>query len=258
MRDSKARFSDRVDSYSRFRPSYPRQVVELLSSRLGLEPPAPIADVGAGTGILTGLLLEAGYEVFAVEPNAAMRGAADAALSRHPRFHSVDGAAEATGLPGASVAAVTAAQAFHWFEVSATRNEFMRILRPGGVAMLIWNQRRADATPFLREYEAILRRHSPDYVNVSHKYQDAAALAAFFAPHEPRYERFEYVQAFDWDGLCGRVLSSSYVPTSGAEHDAIFADLRVAFDRGERDGIVRFEYDTDVYFGPVGEPPMGE
>lgn len=220
--------------------------------RLGLEPPAPIADVGAGTGILTGLLLEAGYEVFAVEPNAAMRRAADAALSRHPRYRSVEGAAEATGLPAASVAAVTAAQAFHWFEVTAARREFVRILRPGGAAVVIWNQRRTDATPFLHEYEAILRRHSPDYVNVSHKYQDATALAALFAPHAPQYERFEYVQSFDWDALCGRVLSSSYVPTSGPAHDAIFADLRAAFDRGQHAGIVRFEYHTDVYFGPVG------
>lgn len=129
-RDPTRRFSDRVENYVRYRPGYPRALLECLAREHGLDPAHAVADIGSGTGILSELLLRNGNAVFGVEPNAEMRAAAERLLRGQAKFHSVDGRAEATTLPTASVDWITAAQAFHWFDVSAARREFRRILRP--------------------------------------------------------------------------------------------------------------------------------
>src|ERR1700730_7113088 len=97
--DPTVRFTSRVDDYVRGRPSYPTETVRLLARECSLTPDSSIADVGSGTGLLSQLFLEAEYSVACVEPNLAMRAAADAYLGRFPKFVSIDGRAEATGLP---------------------------------------------------------------------------------------------------------------------------------------------------------------
>jgi SAM-dependent methyltransferase len=251
MVDPKERFSNRVDDYVRYRPSYPHALLDLLAKECGLGPGAAIADVGSGTGILTGLLLGYGADVIAVEPNAAMRAAAELALSKDERFRSVDGSAEATGLPAASVDLVTAAQAFHWFDPARARAEFARILRPGGAVALIWNQR-AD-TPFNRDYEAMLELFAPDYAHVRER--DRAAepkVRAFFAPQTPRFASFDSEQRFDEAGLRGRLASSSYAPPQGHPlHEPLLRRLGEIFAAHARDGAVTFAYDTVVWYGPI-------
>ena len=166
MLNSTERFSSRVENYVKYRPSYPAAVLQLLSMRCGLDATSTVADVGSGTGILTELLLETGAEVFAVEPNREMRAAAEKLLSDYGRFRSVDGTAEATTLQAACVDLVTASQAFHWFDVQKSRRELGRILRPRAWVALIWNERPMVAVPLLDEYDALLRRHAPDYDRV--------------------------------------------------------------------------------------------
>lgn len=157
------RFSDRVENYVRYRPSYPAAVLDVLREEIGLTPDWSIADVGSGTGISAALLLDNGNEVFAVEPNGPMRAAAEKLLAPYPKFHAVDGTAEATTLDARSVDAVVAAQAFHWFDPAAFGGECRRILKPNGWAVLLWNARRLDATPFLRGYEELLQKYGTDY-----------------------------------------------------------------------------------------------
>ena len=164
MRDPKRRFSDRVDDYVRFRPGYPRALLEFLERMCNLGLGRAVADIGSGTGIWTRLLLESGARVIGVEPNHAMRAAAEGDLGRNDRFVGVDGSAEATGLADASVDLVTSAQAFHWFEPTRTRAEFKRILKPRGAVALIWNQRKD--TPLNRDYEVMLERFAPEYAQV--------------------------------------------------------------------------------------------
>ena len=116
-------------------------------------------------------------------------------------------------MPDASVDFVVAGQAFHWFRPDETRIEFARILKPGGWAVLIWHDRNVDSTPFLRAYEAFVRRHSTDYDQVSHKYLASyAALERFFAPNQMKLIQQHNQQRLDFDGLRGRLLSSSYIP----------------------------------------------
>lgn len=247
---STERFSNRVADYVRYRPGYPLQLPGLLIEQAGLVPGDPVADIGAGTGILTRTLLSCGLRVCAVEPNAAMRMAADAALSGVPGYVSVDGNAEATGLPMASVKLVTAAQAFHWFDPPAARAEFGRILRPAGHVALIWNVRRLDGE-FAAGYETLLENHCPEYAEVSmHRHADEAVIARFYAP--ARYRRYDlgYRQSFDADGLRGRLLSCSYAPVAGTPgHAPMLAALDALFARCQHDGRIDFEYDTRVFIG---------
>jgi SAM-dependent methyltransferase len=242
------RFSNRVDNYIRYRPSYPREVVELLRAECGLTSSAIVADIGSGTGKLTELLLSHAKWVFAIEPNQEMREAGERLLQAHPNFASVNGTAEATTLPDHSVDVIVAGQAFHWFDRERTKAEFQRILKPGGYVALIWNDRQVDSTPFLVAYEALLRSLGTDYEQVNHRNIDAEKLRQFFGS-APHWKPFPYEQPFDFAGLKGRLLSSSYAPAEGEPGcDVMLAKLRTIFAAHQQDGQVAFRYDTVVYF----------
>jgi SAM-dependent methyltransferase len=251
MLNSTERFSSRVDNYVKYRPSYPAAVLELLSVRCGLAATSTVADVGSGTGILTELLVETGAEVFAVEPNRDMRAAAERLLSDYGRFRSVPGSAEATTLPNACVDLVTASQAFHWFDVQKSRRELGRILRPRGWVALIWNERPVEAMPLLDEYDALLRRHAPEYDRVRDLRADESKMRDFFG-RRPESAVFPNRQTFDYAGLEGRLMSSSYAPEAGhPQHEPMIAGLRELFERHRRAGKVLFPYRTLVYFGQL-------
>ena len=249
--DSVTRFTPRVDSYARYRPRYPQGAVDFLVATGALPPATAIADVGAGTGILTELLLRNGHTVYAVEPNAAMRAAAEGALGNLPGFHSVDGRAEATTLPVASVGLVTAAQAFHWFDPPAARAEFQRILTPGGRVALLWNDRAVEATAFMRAYEQLVDTFGTDFRQVCHNtVVDDEALRRFFSPAGYVEHQLPNAQPLDWEGLLGRATSTSYLPVPGAPgYDEMVAALRILFDRYATDGQVTMQYVTRVYVG---------
>jgi SAM-dependent methyltransferase len=251
--DPTTRFSDRVQDYVRWRPGYPPAVLEALRSDLGLRPAHVVADIGSGTGLLSRLLVENGNVVYGVEPNRAMAAVAEADLGPSGRFHSVDGRAEATGLGDRSVDLVTAGQAFHWFSVPESRTEFLRILRPGGGVALVWNLRRVDSTPFLRDYEAFLHRWSTDYEEVSAQYAKEESLRGLFGEAGWQERRFDSAQHFDLEGLRGRLLSSSYTPKEGdPRRSEMLAALPAVFEAHARDGHVAFEYDTRVFLGRLG------
>ena len=247
--DATTRFSSRVDDYVRHRPHYPPAVYDFLRVELGVRPPAVVADVGSGTGIFAGPLLEAGYEVYCVEPNGAMRAAAERLLGRHPLFHSVDGTAEATMLPTACADVAVAAQAFHWFDVAKAAAEFSRVLGPGAPAVLVWNTRRTRGSPFLEAYEGLLNEYGTDYAAVRHDRSDPGRLAAFFGSAFRRVA-FPNRQRLDLAGLRGRLLSSSYAPGPGhPRHAAMLAAAARLFDRFNDDGFVTIEYDTELSVG---------
>lgn len=246
------RFSDRVADYVRYRPGYPPEVTALLKRECGLVAGAAVADVGSGTGIFTAVLLGCGAEVWAVEPNEPMRRAAEGLLAENPRFHSVAGRAEATSLPAGSVDLVTVAQAFHWFDLGATRAEFARILRPGGKAALVWNDRRTGGSAIAEGYEAILQAHAIDYREVAHRRIGSAEFDRFFGCGRWRTAAFASHRDLDYESLRGRLLSASYAPRASSPASVPMLDaLRRLFDAHQKDGCVRMEYDTRVFWGPV-------
>ena len=252
--DPTKRFSSRVENYVKFRPDYPPGVLDVLRARCGLTTETVIADVGSGTGIFTRQLLAHGNTVYGVEPNEKMRAAAADFLAAFPRFHSVDGTAERTTLPDRSVGVITAAQAFHWFDRARTRAEFTRVLAPGGWLALIWNDRLLDRTPFLRAYEALLQEFGPDYLAVRHQHLDLAQVREFVGSAETTLTVLEHRQLLDYDGLEGRLLSSSYAPEAGHPlHEPMLRRLREIFDRHQADGRISLDYDTQVYCAQLGE-----
>lgn len=246
-----SRFSDRVENYIRYRPGYPAEVVQLLKSACELAPEHAVADVASGTGIWTRELLKNGNRVYGVEPNPEMRQAGERLLASFPKFTSVDGKAEATTLADASLDFVTAAQAAHWFDRPAARREFKRILQPGGWLVLLWNERDVDGTPFLRDYEQLLLTYATDYADVRHE-RTTDAVNEFFDPAPYEERAFPMRQEFDYVGLKGRLLSSSYAPGPGhLNHEPMLGELRRIFEKHAGDGRVAFDYKTRVYFGKL-------
>jgi ubiquinone/menaquinone biosynthesis C-methylase UbiE len=254
--DAKHRFSDRVADYVRYRSGYPPAVLDLLHSECGLRPGHVIADIGSGTGFLSELFLKNGNRVFGVEPNEAMRQAGEEYLASYHGFTSVNGSAEATTLDDASADFVSAAQAFHWFEPVAARREFVRILKPGGWVVVIWNERLVDTTPLMREYEALLRKFGNDYTQVTASYPWPGQMRAFFAGNLYSEHGLPNPEEFDFAGMSGRLRSSSYVPVEGHPRFApMIAELDRIFRAHEQNGRVRMDYVTRLYFGQLDVDP---
>lgn len=247
--DSTKRFSNRVADYVKYRPHYPAAIVTFLQDSYQLTTDKLIADIGAGTGISTQLFLDAGYRTIAVEPNTEMRDKAMELLSTYPGFTAADGTAENTYLADKSIDAVIAGQAFHWFNAQNARAEFKRILKPGGIVALIWNERKTTSA-FEKEYDQLIITHGQDYVKVGHRNIDYDNIGAFYDPEFFDFQVFENKQAFDFEGLKGRLLSSSYMPTKDdAGYEPMINDLRRLFNKYQQDELITINYDTKVYVG---------
>jgi len=232
----------------KYRPTYPAEVLDVFREEMALTSESVIADIGSGTGISSKLFLENGNTVYGVEPNANMRQAASEFLAAYPNFYTIDGTSTATKLLNASVDLVIAAQAFHWFDPEPTRNEFKRILKPGGWVALMWNERQLDTTPFLIEYEKLLLKFANDYTKVRHDNINERTLTEFFQG-DFHTATFANKQVLDLDGIKGRVSSSSYMPSeSDSGYPEMVEELKTLFDKhAENDKIAVF-YDTNVFY----------
>lgn len=252
------RFSGRAAYYSSHRPGYPHELADLLIREAKLTDKSAIADIGSGTGISSSLFLDKGFRVYGVEPNASMRAEAESAFANQPLFISVEGTAESTPLRFQSVRLAMAGTAFHWFDEAAARMEFQRILEPGGIAAIFWNRRMDGSAPgdtceFSRQYECFLHEHTA-YAEAVHRVERTPQNLASFFGVEPAEAHFENAQRLDFEGLLGRLLSSSYAPLPEAPgYAAAVGELRDLFDRNQRQGFVTMRYDTCVYYGPIGE-----
>lgn len=248
--DAKQRFSSRVADYVRYRPGYPSALIPLLRGACGLRAEHVTADVGSGTGLLSKVFLENGNRVFGVEPNEEMRQAGKEFLHDYKKFSSVAGSAESTTLENSSVDFVTAGQAFHWFMPVATRHEFIRILKPGGWVVVLWNDRRISETAFGCAYEALLVRYGTDYQSVKEAYPDQQSMRDFFGVRNYSFRELPNEQRLDWEGLAGRLRSSSYAPgPAHPNYTAMMGELHEMFRANQILGRVVIEYTTQIYLG---------
>lgn len=248
--DPVERFSTRVSNYVRFRPGYPAAIVDLLRHECALDTAARIADIGSGTGFLSRVFLDVGFRVTGVEPNREMRAAGDEILRAYPNFKSVEGTAEATTLEDRSYDLAVAGQAFHWFDPPRARREWDRILKPDRSAALIWNER-WPRTDVMRAIEEVIDRYSNDH-DRSIREGGRSRIGEFFAPTKVQVAEFPNHQDFDFDGVKGRVFSCSYIPNEDDPRSGpMVEDLKRVFDAYQNDGVVRFEYRTEVYWGKL-------
>ena len=245
------RFSNRVENYVKYRPTYPPEVLQLFKNEMNLRNDSVVADIGAGTGISTKIFLENGNPVFAVEPNAAMREAAAEFLKNFPKLTIVNGTSEATTLENDSVDFIVAAQAFHWFKQAEARTEFARILKDKGYVALIWNERQLDTTEFLKDYENLLIEYGTDYEQIRHDNITKETLRKFFQT-DFKEAFFQNIQTVDFDGLKGRMLSASYVPApENPRFPAMLKNLETLFAEHAENGRIDILYDTKIFYGQI-------
>jgi ubiquinone/menaquinone biosynthesis C-methylase UbiE len=250
--DSTKRFSDKVDNYIKYRPHYPQEVITFLKENKIINENTIAADVGSGTGISAELLLPHVKKLYAVEPNKEMRDAAEKLLLNHKNFISVNGTAENTSLESNSIDTIITAQAFHWFNNKETRHEFKRILKPGGYVILMWNVRKLGGTAFLEDYEKFLLHFGTDYIKVRHENIGLEEKIKFYGNEDFLMKIFYNEQVFDFEGLKGRLLSSSYVPGENhPEFNEMLDELKNIFVKHQQNGKVVILYDTEVYAGKL-------
>lgn len=250
MKDSVSRFSNRVDNYIKYRPDYPIEIIALLEKKIALSKNYKIADIGSGTGISALNFLKNGNKVVGIEPNDEMRKASESLLSNYENFSVLLGNAEDTNLDDNSIDLILASQAFHWFNHKKTKIEFKRILKKSGWVVLIWNEKKI-FTPnsFMQKYGELIAKYGTDYHQVSYKNITSETFDSFFKTYA--LETLPNFQYFDFEGLKGRLLSSSYIPLEGDVYEEMLVSLKNLYDEFKIDDKVVFEYETKIYYGKL-------
>jgi ubiquinone/menaquinone biosynthesis C-methylase UbiE len=251
MQNSTTRFSNRVEQYVKYRPTYPKDIIPFLERTVGLNSSFAVTDIGSGTGISSKIFLDYGNMVYAVEPNKEMRNKAEELLQQYNSFISINGTAEQTTLEDASADMIISGQAFHWFDATKTKKEFRRIAKAHTYCVLIWNERLV-ASPFEKAYEQLLLDYSGDYKNVNHKNISEQKIADFFSPNNFILQVFPNKQVFDFEALKGRLLSSSYTPDeSHPSFRGMIDTLQKNFEKYQINNTVQFNYETKLYTGKI-------
>ncbi len=243
------RFSSVIDFYDRYRPGYPIQVADILKNIYGLKTDSLIADMGSGTGIFTGLLLQNKCQVIAVEPNNDMRGIAEKKLSGFSNFKSLKGSAEdVPDIKDGSIDLITCAQSFHWFDYSKAIPEFNRILKSNGKIALIWNDRANSGNGLMEKYETILKRYCDSYSEVNNKRLSFEAIKTIFPNNKLNIHYADNYQDMDLEGIIGRLRSSSYCPKEdNKNYIPLLEEVKNLFFEFQSEGLVRFLYNTCIY-----------
>ncbi len=202
VRDRHARsFGGDMAAYARARPGYPGAAVDWLV------PPGAVdvVDLGAGTGQLTGSLVDRGLRVTAVDPSASMRAAL---AERLPDIPVLAGSGESIPVPDSSVDAVLCAQAWHWVDPAAASAEVARVLRPGGVLGLVWNDRESSGRWGAELDRLLIPAGSAGSPVAGSGDRPPDVRAPFTVEEGPRVA---WVQHVDAAGLVDLVASRSYV-----------------------------------------------
>jgi SAM-dependent methyltransferase len=252
MEDTYSRFSSVVEHYLRYRPRYPHQLVEWLQAECDLSPTQVVADIGSGTGLLAALFLQHGHHVYGVEPNGEMRAAAAYLLRSYPLFTSIAATAEATTLANHSVHLIAVGQAFQWFTLEPTRQEFLRILIPSGWVVLVWNLQRNTGSPFAAAFEQFWHTYIDPRTPFRREGKRPDYIAEFFGAARVKETGLANSQVCDFDALKGRVLSASRAPQVGdLRYPAMLDELTTIFRHYQEGGTVTLAYDTRIVCGQL-------
>lgn len=247
-RNTTERFTGLADTYAKFRPDYPQSAIQYIIDTAQLQPESTLADIGSGTGISTRIMSEQGFRVWGVEPNDEMRACAESGLPAKsesgPRYFK--GTAEATTLPNGCVELVLSAQAFHWFATEKALAEFLRILKPGGWVILMWNER--DEEDDMTRVVGDIIRSFPEADSVEKNRTQCGELLLTSEYFEQGHKKiFSHEQKVNEEGLIGRALSASYAPKDPNEIECCKQQLREIFRRFRKNDSVKLCYKTSLY-----------
>lgn len=244
------RFSSRVENYIKYRPHYPADIINFLKEECGLNKESVIADIGSGPGISSENFIANGNTVYAVEPNDEMRKAAEEIFAGSNNFISINGTAEATTLKDDSIDLIISGQAFHWFDKERCKTEFKRILKKEGYTVLMWNDK-TESNDFMKAYYELIKTFGTDYEKINHNNVDDIIIGKFFSPVVYKKKIFNHKHPLDYEGLEGRLLSSSYIPLEGVKYNEMIKELKDIFDKNNVSGIVDMDYETILYYGKL-------
>lgn len=240
----KNEFSNKSEDYAKGRPSYPIEILNKLTE-LGIGKNSTIADVGAGTGLLTNMLCRLGGKVFAVEPNPQMINECKKYCSDNTNIEYICASAEKTYIKENSIDVITIAQAFHWFDKELCKVEFKRILKENGYVITIWNSLEEDNN-FEREY-----------MNIIHQFEiKSTAGNLYFNPDKEKFQFFgqDFIKIFydnyqivTLESLISNALSISYTPSKlDSEYTRFVRQLNNLFIKYQENGKVTFHYKTEI------------
>lgn len=242
------RFSNKVQDYIQYRPSYPKELLKAIEQHTHLDRDDVVVDIGSGTGLLTELFLKNGNFVYSLEPNDSMREAAEEILKNYEDLVSLNRTAEDTKLPKQWADLIVAAQAFHWFDSKACQKEWKRILKPEGFIALIWNERAVTQSEFMQAYEELIKKFGTDYDQVKGHQVDEAHIQAFFQSDEFICIELPNKQFFDLESLKGRLSSASYIPDAkDPRYTPMMQQLEKIFNQFAISGQVEFLYQCKTY-----------
>ena len=244
----KARFSNVVDDYNKYRPDYPKHIIDILKMNCDLKKDSVIADIGSGTGIFTKMVLDNGNAVYGVEPNDNMRRKSEEILTGYNNFTPLKGDAEETTLETNSIDFITVAQAFHWFDTDIAIPEFYRVLKDSGFIVLIWNERITNENELMKGYDTLLRKYCKDYKATDHKHFKYERLKELFSGKSITLYMVENSQTMDIDAFIGRLKSCSYCPLPDQKvYKPLMEAMEQMFNTYQKDNQLTFEYETFLY-----------
>jgi len=250
--DNRDKFTNKAENYTKYRPSYPQGFINHLVNEVGMNCESIVADIGAGTGILTKLLACKVKKIIAVEPNKDMLKVCRKHLKGIKNFTGIDASAENTSLPDSSVDFITAAQAFHWFDREKSKSEFKRILKKNGKVIIVWNFKYADYD-FLKENRSILRRFCPEFKGFTGGVEnDSSSFSDFFKKDCCEYKVFDNYKTINLEEFIGGTLSASYSPSPEVSHyNNFISELTEVFNKYSTNGILKMPLKTWCYTGEL-------
>jgi SAM-dependent methyltransferase len=244
------RFSGRVQAYLAYRPRFPRGIVPFLREHGALPEDAVVADVGAGTGMLAEIFLEAGHRVLAVEPNGEMLEACRVLATHEPALEVVEGSAEATALPDASVELIAVGRAMHWFDWPSAHREFARILRPAGWVLNASNGHSDSGGPIPNRLSEILRKSRTDSAEADTTRDFEKRLRGFLDTSSWQRKTLHHSMTVDFATLLGYAESLSAIPRPGERgYEGMVAELRAVFEEYQQDGMLVTPFACDLHLG---------
>jgi SAM-dependent methyltransferase len=247
------RFSGRVQAYLAYRPRFPREILGFLREHGALPEDAIVADVGAGTGMLAEIFLEAGHRVIAVEPNGEMLEACRELAAQQRALEVVQGSAESTTLPDGSIDLIVVGRAMHWFDWPRAHREFQRILRPSGWVLVATNGHSDRGAAVSNRLSEILRKWRTDSAEADTRRDFNQRLQEFLDTSSWQRTTLHHSMTVDFATLLGYAESLSAIPRPGEPgYDGMVAELRAVFEEYQRDGELTTPLTCELYLGRLG------
>lgn len=246
--------SERIENYLRCQPGYPKKLLNFLYEEVGFSRESVIADVCSGIGVFTRLLLERGSRVVAIEPDNQMREIAERLLSdEFQRFVSLNATVENTTLFDNSVNHIVCTHSLNRFCKNKCKNEFLRILKPAGTVVLIYN-RLEQEDDFVKAYQRLLNRYKihpekPECQEISE-----TEIFDFFDNTAYNYVSVPNQQSLDFEGAKGRLLSERSLPLQWEDgYNEMLENLHDIFETYKTNRRIFMNYRTEVYIGRLKE-----